>query len=147
MAGLQQPDAGNVVRYVDPVGYIGHKVALASVLTVMENLRWTSTLVGTKLNSELAQELLQKFQLSSATNMLVQELSAGQKRRCSFISLLLGNYKLWLLDEPFNSLDSHGEELVREMIQAHCTNGGSTVIASHAASRIAQAVQVELDIS
>ena len=146
LAGLQQPDVGKVTKYVDPVGYLGHSVGLASILTVQENLRWVCTLVGTKFDIKSTQEILGKFQLRTAANKLVQELSAGQQRRCSFIRVLLGNYKLWLLDEPFTSLDSRGEKLIRELIHAHCTNGGSAVIASHAETRIAQADQVELGI-
>ena len=147
MAGLQQPDAGRVIRYVNPVGYLGHKFGLASILTVRESLRWISTLRGTKLDEHLARHLLDKFQLRTAVNKLIQELSAGQKRRCSFVCLLIGNYKLWFLDEPFSSLDILGEELVRELIQEHCKNGGSAVIASHAESWLAQADQVQLGIN
>ena len=147
MAGLQQPDSGDVIRYVEPIGYLGHKFGLASILTVQENLRWTSTLNGAKFDTARAQELLEVFELRTATNKLIQELSAGQKRRCSFVCLLIGEYKLWLMDEPFSSLDSQGEELVRELIQEHCGTGGSAVIASHAASPLAQAIQVELGIS
>ena len=147
MAGLQQPDTGKIIRYIAPVGYLGHKFGVSSILTVSENLRWTSTLCGTKLDALHAQQLLDKFQLRSAANKWVQELSTGQKRRCSFVCLLIGNYKLWLLDEPFSSLDSHGEKLVRELIRDHCENGGSSVIASHSDSRLAQADQLELGIN
>ncbi|MYC24990.1 MAG: heme ABC exporter ATP-binding protein CcmA [Gammaproteobacteria bacterium] len=146
MAGLQQPDSGDIARYVDPIGYLGHKFGLASILTVQENLRWTSTLIGSKLDTTRARELLETFELRTEMSKLIQELSAGQKRRCSFVCLLIGNYKLWLLDEPFSSLDSRGEKLVRELIEEHCRKGGSAVIASHSASPIAQAVQVELGI-
>lgn len=146
LAGLQQPDAGKVTRFVDPVGYLGHKFGLASIMTVQENLHWYSTLCGTRLDKPRARDLLERFNLRTTTNRLIQELSAGQKRRCSFICLLIGSYKLWLLDEPFSSLDSLGEELVRELIQEHCENGGSAVIASHASSRMARADQIELGI-
>lgn len=147
MAGLQQPDSGSITRYVDPIGYLGHKFGLASILTVQENLRWTSVLTGAKFDTVRAQEFLEKFELRTAVNKLIQELSTGQKRRCSFVCLLIGKYELWLLDEPFASLDSKGEELVRELIQEHCGNGGSAVIASHAALPLAQAMQVDLGIS
>lgn len=147
MAGLQQPDSGDVTRYVEPIGYLGHKFGLASILTVQENLRWTNTLNGAKFDTTRAQDLLETFELRTATNKLIQELSAGQKRRCSFVCLLIGEYKLWLMDEPFSSLDSQGEKLVRELIQEHCGKGGSAVIASHSASPLAHAALVELGIN
>lgn len=102
---------------------------------------------GTKFDTARAQDLLETFELRTATNKLIQELSAGQKRRCSLVCLLIGEYKLWLLDEPFSSLDSQGEELVRVLIQEHCKTGGSAVIASHSASPLAHAAQVEFGIS
>lgn len=147
MAGLQQSDNGKITRFVDPIGYLGHKFGVSSMLTVKENLRWTSTLRGIRLDVKHARQLLDKFQLQSTANKLIQELSDGQKRRCSFVSLLIGNYKVWLLDEPFSSLDISGENLVRELIQEHCNNGGSAVIASHSKSRLTEANQVELGFS
>lgn len=147
MAGLQQPDTGKISRFIEPFGYLGHKFGVSSILTVQENLRWTSTLCGTELDLHYTRQLLEKFQLRNTAHKLIQELSVGQKRRSSFVCLLVGNYKLWLLDEPFSSLDSRGEKLVRELILEHCGNGGSAVIASHAESRLAQADQVELGFS
>lgn len=146
MAGLQQPDAGDVTRYVDPIGYLGHKFGLASILTVQENLRWTSTLNGAKFDTSHARKLLETFELRTTANKLIQELSTGQKRRCSFVCLLIGKYTMWLMDEPFSSLDRQGEELVRELIHEHCGNGGSAVIASHSAAPLAHAAQVELGL-
>lgn len=147
MAGLQQPDNGKISRFVDPIGFLGHKFGVSSTLTVKENLRWTSTLRGVRLDVKQARQLLDKFQLQSTANKLIQALSAGQKRRCAFVCLLMGNYKVWLLDEPFSSLDISGEKLVRELIQEHCENGGSAVVASHSESRLAGANQVELGFS
>lgn len=147
MAGLQQPDSGTVTRFVDPVGYLGHKFGLASILTVQENLQWYSTLRGTKLDNPLARDLLEKFNLRKTTTRLIQDLSAGQKRRCSILCMMIGDYELWLMDEPFSSLDSRGEELVRELIREHCESGGSAVIATHTSSQLAHADQVELGLN
>ena len=141
---MQQPDRGDVTRYVEAIGYVGHSVGLAGILTVKENLKWASALAGVRFDPAVAHRMLVQFQLLIAANTQVSELSAGEKRRCSFIRLVLGNYKLWLLDEPFTSIDTFGESLVREYIQTHCTNGGSAVIASHASARIEGADQVVL---
>ena len=38
---------------------------------------------------------------------------------------------LWLLDEPFSSLDAAGRRLTAELIGEHCDDGGIAIVATH----------------
>ncbi len=58
-------------------------------------------------------------------------LSAGQKKRLGLARLDRVGRPLWLLDEPFAALDTHGRALAAELMQAHCVTGGIVVAASH----------------
>lgn len=58
-------------------------------------------------------------------------LSMGQKRRLSWARLLLRPASLWLLDEPFNSLDREGVASIAVLMRAHAASGGGIVVACH----------------
>ncbi len=62
---------------------------------------------------------------------MIQTLSAGQKRRLSLARLLITHNILWVLDEPFTSLDKQGIALMESIMTEHCAAGGMMVLTSH----------------
>jgi len=58
-------------------------------------------------------------------------LSAGQKRRLALARLLVTRSPLWILDEPFTSLDTRGIALIETMINKHLADGGMLAVTSH----------------
>jgi len=58
-------------------------------------------------------------------------LSAGQKRRLSLARLLITQNIVWILDEPFTSLDKQGIMLIESLLSEHCAKGGMIVLTSH----------------
>jgi heme exporter protein A len=45
--------------------------------------------------------------------------------------LLITANVLWILDEPFTSLDKQGIALIETLMTEHCANGGMIVLTSH----------------
>jgi ABC-type transport system involved in cytochrome c biogenesis ATPase subunit len=58
-------------------------------------------------------------------------LSAGQKRRLGLARLLVRKTPVWLLDEPYASLDDAGCAGVDDLINRHLADGGGVVLATH----------------
>lgn len=59
-------------------------------------------------------------------------LSQGQKKQISLARLrLFGQRPLWLLDEPFNSLDRLAVERLEAWIAEHIAAGGAAIMVSH----------------
>jgi heme exporter protein A len=58
-------------------------------------------------------------------------LSAGQKRRLGLAGLLVAPRPIWLLDEPYASLDDAGGALVDELLDQHLANGGTVALSTH----------------
>ena len=77
------------------------------------------------------QQALGKVHLADYDDVLVQALSAGQKRRLSLARLLITQNIVWILDEPFTSLDKQGIALIESLMSEHCANGGMIVLTSH----------------
>ena len=74
---------------------------------------------------------LDKVDLYGFEDVLTRNLSAGQQRRLALARLLVTDTVLWILDEPFTSLDVHGIKVVEELLEAHTSNGGMLAVTSH----------------
>lgn len=138
LCGFREADAGQVKwcgnaindseYYVD-MAYVGHLDGVKKELTVLENLK-VSLALG-QAGQYSIQQALAKVHLDDFDDALVQTLSAGQKRRLSLARLLITKNRLWILDEPFTSLDKAGIALIEALMTEHCANGGMIVLTSH----------------
>jgi heme exporter protein A len=138
LCGFREPDAGQVLwcgnaindsQYYDDMAYVGHLDGVKKELTVLENLK-VSLALGQSGEYSIAQALA-KVQLADFDDALVQTLSAGQKRRLSLARLLITHNTLWILDEPFTSLDKQGISLIESLMTEHCNKGGMIILTSH----------------
>ncbi len=124
-ATLQNPDFSNIVRYV------GHNNAIKTSLSALENLTFLRTLYANNTASTEVLAALDYFNLSNKKSMPVETLSQGQQRKVSLARLMLGSSRLWILDEPFTSLDEQSCLALQKLIRAHLDGMGSVLIATH----------------
>lgn len=138
LCGFREPDLGQVFwcgdaindsQYYADMAYIGHLDGVKKELTVFENLKIALALGRSGQYS--IQQALTKVHLAGYDDVLVQALSAGQKRRLSLARLLITQNVVWILDEPFTSLDKQGIALIETLMTEHCSNGGMIVLTSH----------------
>ena len=110
--------------------YIGHRVAVNRVLTPLENLRWSSRLHHPADDGRI-REALGQIGLAGYEDSPCHSLSAGQYQRVSLARLLLRGGGLWVLDEPFTTLDTHGVTLLENLVRRHAESGGAVLITTH----------------
>ncbi len=122
-------DAINDSSFFAQMAYVGHLDGVKKELSVLENLKIALAL--NSLGHYSIDQALSKVHLSGYDDVLVQALSAGQKRRLSLARLLITRSVLWILDEPFTSLDKQGIALIETLMAEHCANGGMIVLTSH----------------
>ena len=110
--------------------YIGHRVGVSKVLTPLENLRWSCSLRQAvdepALYKALAEVGLRGFEESPCFT-----LSAGQQQRVSLARLIVSPAKLWVLDEPFTTLDAKGVAQLEVLLQSHAQSGGAVMVTTH----------------
>ncbi len=127
LAGLSEPQAGQVER-MTPHHWIGHTNGLKAHETPRSHLRHWARTWGSAADIDV---ILEDMAMTRPADVPCRMLSAGQKRRTALARLKLQDREVWLLDEPFNALDTDGQKLLVEMIEAHCTAGGAVIAALH----------------
>lgn len=141
LCGINDSYEGDILWYGNPrdkqaeqflgsLLYIGHRVGVNKVLTPLENLRWSASLQRDVSDAELMTALsrvgLRGFEYSQCFS-----LSAGQQQRVSLARLLVTGARLWVLDEPFTTLDVSGVALLESMLADHANSGGAVLVTTH----------------
>ena len=145
-AGLTQATEGQVFwndqnindcryQYQQTMTYIGHTNGVKEALTAKENIKVIHALSGRddKIDYNL---VLGQIGLPDVDDILLSKMSAGQKRRIGLTRLIINSSKIWLLDEPFTSLDVNGKSIIEKLIVNHCQNGGMVIFATHQSMEI-----------
>jgi len=141
LAGLVRPTAGQVRWNGEPrrVGdphwhaaclFQGHAAGWKDSLSASDNLRLQRRLDDHRDDAR-ERDLLARAGLARQARLPFGRLSAGQRRRLSLARLAGARQRLWLLDEPTTALDTAGQQLFGELLDAHLANGGLAVVATH----------------
>lgn len=140
VAGLIQFEEGEILWKGDRVrdnrqgffvdmGWLAHRVGFKGDLSLAENLRFETGLRSVDQSDMMP--VLERLGIDRLLKLPLRALSAGQQRRSALARLILGNTRLWLMDEPFANLDAAGRGLVLELISEHLDRGGLCMLAAH----------------
>lgn len=156
LAGLRLPEAGTVTwgdtniealgkQYHSQLCFVGHTNGVKTDLTVWENIKGFHKLKPG--NGDSIQATIDTIGLSGYEDSLAYQLSSGQQRRLALSRLLFSQQPLWILDEPFTSLDRASIRLFESRVVAHSQRGGMVIITSHQALDLSggEAVHLQLD--
>lgn len=153
LCGLMAPASGQVLwqgadvhRLRDEFNrqmiYVGHAAALKDELSASENLMAAALLGGHSVSAASAKAALAQAGLSGRERLPARNLSQGQRRRVALARLALkSSAALWVLDEPFNALDTAATDWLLGLITAHLTGGGLVVLTSHQPVALPESVQ------
>ncbi len=141
IAGLSLPSEGDVLwqgksikdqrlEFQQQLTYSGHLNGIKESLTVRENLVLMHALSGRTETIKYA-DIISRLGLSGMDEILAGKMSAGQKRRVGLCRLLINASRLWILDEPFTSLDVYGKEIIESLIDEQCRRQGMVIFATH----------------
>jgi len=111
------------------VGWLGHEGSFYGELTVRENLVFAARALDRPLT--LLPDALERVGLSGRADTVTRMLSAGQRRRLGLAWLLVRRPALWLLDEPYASLDDSGRTFLDELLADVQAAGASVVMSAH----------------
>jgi heme exporter protein A len=116
--------------FLSSLTYLGHHVGVNKVLTPLENLRWSCGLRQETDDKDIY-SALEDMGLKGFEESQCFTLSAGQQQRVSLSRLLLNQSNLWVLDEPFTTLDADGVKLLEGLLCKHIDRGGAALVTTH----------------
>ncbi len=118
-------------KHIGTIGYLPEERGLYKKLKVGEQLTYFAELKGLdrKTAVEKSKTWIRKFDLADWWTKKVEDLSKGMAQKVQFISTIMHEPKLIILDEPFSGFDPVNAQLItREILELK--EKGSTIIFS-----------------
>jgi heme exporter protein A len=145
LSGLATPDEGRILwggvpvakapGYLQRLVYVGHTNALKDDLSVAEALSFLLRVHGRPHAPGAVRAALATLGLECRPDAPVRTLSQGQRRRVALARLAADDGpSVWVLDEPFDSLDADSAERVSGLMREHAARGGRVILTSHRAA-------------
>ena len=117
----------------DKIGFLTEERSLLTKLTVREQIIYYGILKSMN-EDDILKKLdywLDRFGISDYKNKKIKELSKGNQQKVQFISSIINEPKLLILDEPFSGLDPINVELFKDVILDLKKKGTSIIFSSH----------------
>ncbi len=121
--------AGDLRQLRRRVGWLGHEGSFYDDLSVRENLQFAARALQRPTSG--IEDVVERVGLAHRIDTTTKQLSAGQRRRLGLSWLLLRRPELWLLDEPYASLDDEGRTFFDELLGDVVAGGATIVVSAH----------------
>ena len=139
--GLLTPDKGTITldgkkidyNETDKIGFVTEERSLLTNLTVYEMIEYYGILKGMDKPTiiEKLDYWLEKFDIKEYKHKKIKELSKGNQQKIQFISGIINEPKLLILDEPFTGLDPINVGLLKDAVKYLQKKGCSIIFSSH----------------
>ena len=142
ITGIFYPDSGeinfngkkfNALDDTAGIGYMPEERGLYKKMKIGEQAIYLARLKGmSKTDAEQkVKEWFIKFEMQSWWNKKVEDLSKGMSQKLQFVTTVLHEPKLIILDEPFSGLDPVNANLIKEEIFNLAKKGSTVIFSTH----------------
>ena len=126
---------GKPINYdiTDKIGFLSEERSLIPSMKVSEQIEYYGKLKGVK-KKDIDKRLnyyLDRFNIKDYKDKVIKELSKGNQQKIQFISALINDPILLILDEPFNGLDPINIELFKSVILEMKEKGRMIIFSTH----------------
>jgi ABC-2 type transport system ATP-binding protein len=135
------PDSGRITVFGEPlervakprIGYLPEERGLYKKMKVIDLLTFFGVvkLVERKTARERAAQWLARVDLSDYAEKKVEELSKGMQQKVQFITTVLHEPDLLILDEPFSGLDPVNVNLLKDIILEYHRKEHTVIFSTH----------------
>ena len=117
----------------DKIGFLTEERSLLTKLTVKEQILFYGALKSLDSETILKRldKLLERFKILEYKDRKINTLSKGNQQKVQFISAIINEPELLILDEPFSGLDPINIELFKSVILELKDKGTSIIFSSH----------------
>jgi ABC-2 type transport system ATP-binding protein len=141
MMGITIPDSGKVMLFNKPferaslerVGYLPEERGLYKKMKVIDQLVFFGCLHGLSADDARKRATLwaERMEIADALQKKTEELSKGMQQKIQFISCLLHEPGLIVMDEPFSGLDPVNAVLVERTLLELKDEGNAILFSTH----------------
>ncbi|HEU4574211.1 MAG TPA: ATP-binding cassette domain-containing protein [Chitinophagaceae bacterium] len=142
ITGIFFPDEGRIVfdgKEFDPlndiihIGYMPEERGLYKKMKIGEQALYLAQLKGLSRSDAMKRirEWFIKFEMESWWNKKVEDLSKGMSQKLQFVTTVLHEPKLIILDEPFSGLDPVNSNLIKDEIYKLAQKGATIIFSTH----------------
>jgi len=120
-------------RHIGAIGYLPEERGLYKKLKVGEQLTYFAQLKGLSRKEavERSKAWIRKFEITDWWNKKVEDLSKGMAQKVQFISTVMHEPKLIILDEPFSGFDPVNAQLITKEILELKEKGCTIIFSTH----------------
>ena len=133
------PDSGTISLFGEPltakaldrIGYLPEERGIYKNMKVKHLLAFFAELKGmpTRVSRPKIMQWLERFDLADRADSKIKELSKGNQQKVQFISSILHEPDIMILDEPFSGLDPINQQVLKDII-VELKRAGKTIIFS-----------------
>lgn len=120
-------------KHISQIGYLPEERGLYKKMKVWDQLIYFARLKG--MSAPLAKEKvkywLDKLEISSWKEKRIEDLSKGMAQKVQFISTVIHEPELLILDEPFSGFDPMNAEIIKNEILELKGKGITIVLSTH----------------
>ena len=142
IAGLL-PKASGQMKIDGATALADENLALDPNLTLKTALDFWANMDGTA--PDIRKAALAAMDLVQLADVPVRFLSSGQRKRANLSRMMASQAAVWLLDEPYNGLDSANMVRLDTALLGHAAAGGIALVAAHQPPSIDVAQSIMLD--
>ena len=121
---------GKEIDIPDDIGAIIETPGFLPEYSAFQNLKLMAMIRG-KITSERIRETIKLVGLDPDSKKHVGKYSLGMRQRLGIAQAIMEDPLFLILDEPFNGLDKHGVEEIRELLLDLKAAGKTILLASH----------------
>src|SRR6187402_3585468 len=142
ITGIFYPDEGHITfdgQKFDPVNDVGHigympeERGLYKKMKIGEQALYLAQLKGLSKTdaTRKIKEWFVKFEMQTWWNKKVEDLSKGMSQKLQFVTTVLHEPPLLILDEPFSGLDPVNSNLIKDEIFNLAKKGTTIIFSTH----------------
>ena len=142
ITGIFYPDSGNIlldgktfdpIKDIPKIGYMPEERGLYKKMKIGEQALYLARLKGLSKQEAIKRikEWFEKFEMESWWNKKVDDLSKGMSQKLQFVTTVLHEPKLLILDEPFSGLDPVNSNLIKDEIFKLSKKGVTIIFSTH----------------
>jgi len=141
IVNITLPDSGRIELFgqqmntalQDRIGYLPEERGLYKKMKVGEQLRFFAELKDLRGQEadKRVDDWLKKLELSAWKDKRAKELSKGMQQKVQFITAVIHDPDLVILDEPFSGLDPVNVDLMKQTILEQKAAGKTIILSTH----------------